>query len=124
MVFFECPFFLIFCDFGCPKPPKWEAFGGHFEDIFDDRLFLDFCYPYCTRPYILRTGGYPNCIILGDFLEGALREASGTRFLKILSHFGLPGGDHLAPKRHQKKRPKKVLKNGSAGQASNGLWAL
>ena len=66
---------------------------------------------------------FPNCIIFGDFLAGALRKASGTRFLTILSDFGLPGGDHLAPKRHQKMRRKKVVKNGHASQASNGLWA-
>ena len=103
--------------------PKWDPFGGHFEDIFDDRLFLDFCYPYYTKPYILRSGGYPNCIIFGDFLAGALRKASGTRFLTILSDFGLPGGDHLAPKRHQKMRPKKVFKNRHAGSTTNRLWA-
>ena len=47
-------------------------------------------------------------------LEGALREASGKWFFVILSDFGLPGGDQLAPKKHQKMRPKKVLKNGTA----------
>jgi len=105
------------------KHPKWEAFGAHFEDIFGAQPFLDFCYPYCTKPYILRSGGSPNCIIFGDFLEGALREVSGTRFLTILSDFGIPGGDHLAPKSHQKMRPKKRLKKGSAGHAGNRLWA-
>ena len=69
------------------------------------------------------SGGYPNCIIFGDFLEGALREASGTQFFAILSDFGVPGKDHLAPKRHQKKRPKKEVKNGSASSAGNRLWA-
>ena len=59
----------------------------------------------------------------GDCLEDALREASETRFLVILSDFGVPGKDHLAPKRHQKKRPKKEVKNGSAGSAGNRLWA-
>ena len=104
--------------------PNWKPFGGHFEDIFDDRLFLDFCYPYCTKPYILRSGGYPNCIIFGDFLEDALREAPGTRFLVILSDFGLPLGDHLAPKNHQKMRLKKKLEKGNASSAGNRLWAL
>ena len=66
---------------------------------------------------------FPNCIIFGDFLAGALRKASGTRFLTILSDFGLPGGDHLAPKRHQKMRLQKELKNGNAGSAGNRLWA-
>ena len=66
---------------------------------------------------------FPNCIIFGDFLAGALWKASGTRFLTILSDFGLPGGDHLAPKRHQKMRPKKVVKNGHASSTSNRLWA-
>ena len=112
-----------FCQIWCQKHPKWEAFGGHFEDMFDDRLFLDFCYPYCTKPWFLRSGGHPNCIIFGDFFEGALREASGTRFFRILSDFGLQMGGHLAPKRHQKKRPKKEVKNGSASSAGNRLWA-
>ena len=67
---------------------------------------------------------FPNCIIFGDFLEGALREASGTRFLMILGDFEVPEGDHLAPKSHQKMRPKKRLKNGNAGSAGNRLWAL
>ena len=31
-----------FSQIWCQKHPKWEAFGGHVEDIFDDRLFLDF----------------------------------------------------------------------------------
>ena len=80
---------------------------GHFEIIFRDQRFLDFSYPYSTKPYILRSGGYPNCIIFGDFFEDALREASGTRFFVILNAFGLPLGSNLAPKRHQKMRPKK-----------------
>ena len=122
--FFECPFFWIFCDLGCPMAPKWEPFGGHFDDIFEDRLFLDFCYPYCTKPWFLRSGGHPNCIIFGNFFEGALRKASGTRFFTILNDLGLPGGDHLAPKRHQKQGPKKVVKNGTAGSTGNRLWAF
>ena len=113
-----------FCKIWCQKHPKWEAFGGHFEDIFDDRLFLDFCYPYCTKPWFLRSGGHPNCIIFGDFFEAALREASGTRFFRILSDFGLQMGGHLAPKRHQKMRPQKVSKSGAAGSPGNRLWAL
>ena len=31
-----------FCQIWCQKHPKWEAFGGHFDDILGDRLFLDF----------------------------------------------------------------------------------
>ena len=31
-----------FCQIGCQKHPKWEAFGGHFEVIFGNRRFLDF----------------------------------------------------------------------------------
>ena len=102
-----------FCQIWCQKHPKWEAFGGHFEVIFGKRRFLDFWYPYCTKPYILRSGGYPKCIIFGDFFEGALREASGTRFFAILSDFGIPVGAHLAPKRQQKMRPKKWWKKGA-----------
>ena len=98
-----------FCKIWSQKHPKLKAFGGHFDDIFGDRRFLDFWYPYCTKPYILRSGGYPNGVIFGDVLEGALRKASGTWFLRILMDFGLPGGDHLAPKRHQKQGPKKVI---------------
>ena len=56
-------------------------------------------------------------------MEGALREASGTQFLVILSDFGVPGEDHLAHKNHQKIRPKKRLNNGSAGHAGNRLGA-
>ena len=26
LLFFQCPFFLIFCDLGCPEAPFWEAF--------------------------------------------------------------------------------------------------
>ena len=97
-----------FSQIWCQKHPKWEAFGGHFEVIFGNRRFLDFWYPSHTKPYILRSGGYPNRIIFGDFFEGALREASGTWFFAILSDFGLPEGGHLAPKRHQKQGSKKV----------------
>ena len=42
---------------------------------------------------------------------------------RILNDFGVPGEDHLAPKKHQKIRPKKRLKNGSASHAGNRLWA-
>ena len=97
-----------FCQIWCPKHPKWEACGGHFEVMFGDRRFLDFWYPSHTKPYILRSGGYPNRIIFGDFFEGALREASGTRFFAILSDFGLPVEAHLVPKRQQKQGSKKM----------------
>ena len=50
---------------------------------------------------------HAKVIIFGDFLEGALRQASGIRFLMILVDFRLPGADHSAPKRHQKLGPKK-----------------
>ena len=119
LVFFECPFFLIFCDLGCPEAPFWEAFWITFlaearkrKSVFGLHRRVRIAYP-----------AFPNCIIFGDFLAGALRKASGTRCLTILSDFGLPGGDHLAPKRHQKMRPKKVVKNGHASSTSNGLWA-
>ena len=51
-------------------------------------------------------------IIFGVFFETALREASETRFFWISNDFGLPGDDHLAPKSHKKKRPKKGSKTG------------
>ena len=31
-----------FCQIWCQKHQTWEAFGGHFDDILGDRLFLDF----------------------------------------------------------------------------------
>ena len=70
-----------------PEASKKKAFGGQLFDIFGNRLFLDFGYPYCTKCYILMSGGYPNCVIFGEFFEGALRKASGTRFWEILDRF-------------------------------------
>ena len=64
----------------------------------------------------MRSGGYPKCIIVGDFLEGALREASGTLFFVILREFGVPGAAHLAPKRHQKQGSKKVTEKVKLGK--------
>ena len=66
----------------------------------------------CVTIIKFRGFALPNGIIFGDFFEGALREASGTCFFEILSDFGLPVGAHLAPKRHQKMRPKKWWKKG------------
>ena len=72
--------------------------------------------------HIQPSGKMTFSIILGVFFKSALREASGTRFFPILIDFELPEGDHLAPKSHQKTRTKKVLENGDAGLAGNGLW--
>ena len=54
-------------------------------------------------------------IIFDEFFDGALRKASGTRFWVILSDFGVPGGDHLAPKNDQQIRDKKRVEKGHAG---------
>ena len=107
--------FLSFCDFGCQKHPKWEAFGGHFEVIFGDQRFLDFWYPYCTKPYILRSGGYPKCIIFGDFFEGALREASGTRFFCDFERFWAPCGNPFGSKKAAKTGFQKSDRKGDCG---------
>ena len=36
----------VFDQHGGQKHLKWEAFGAHFEVIFENRRFLDFCYPF------------------------------------------------------------------------------
>ena len=105
-----------FCKIWCQMPPKWEAFGSHFEDIFWDRWFLDFWYPSGTKPYVLRSGGCQKWDIFDDFLEGVLQEAPWEGFLKIFDDFGLPGGPHLASKRHQKQGSEKVMKMGTYAQ--------
>ena len=90
--------------------------GRHLEVILRSFLgtgdFLIFDTPPIRKPIFWGREGTQNCIILGDFFEDALREASGTRFLMILSDFGLSVGAHLAPKRHQKMRPQKWWKKG------------
>ena len=110
-VFLGVCFSRFFCDFSWPKAPKRVVFGVHVEDNFGDRLFVDFCYPYCTKPSFLSSGGYSNCIDFGNFLEGALRNASGIRFGRFLIDFGVPGGYHLVPKTQQKKKLKKKYKS-------------
>ena len=125
LCFFECSFFLFFCDFGCPKAPFWEAFWLLFGSLGpleseSEKVCLD-CTGVCGL-HIQPSGKMTFPIIFGVFFKSALREASGTRFFKILNDFELPEGDHLAPKSHQKMRPTKRLKKGSAGQASNRLW--
>ena len=104
--------FLVFFDFGCPKAPFWEAFWLLFGSLGpleseNEKVCLD-----CTGVralHIQPSGKTTFSIIFGDFFKSALREASGTQFLRILSDFEFPEGDHLAPKSHQKKRPKKRL---------------
>ena len=118
-VFLSSQFSGFFCDLGCPEAPFWEAFWITFLAEARKRKSVFGLHRRVRIAY----SAFSSCIIFGDFLAGALRKASGTRFLTILSDFGLPGEDHLAPKRHQKMRPKKVFKNGHAGSAGNRLWA-
>ena len=97
--------------------PCWEPLGPKREN---EKVCLD-CTGVCGL-HIQPSGKKTFPMILGVFFKSALREASGTRFFAILSDFELPGDDHLASKRHQKKRAKKVFENGDAGLAGNRLW--
>ena len=99
----------------------WLLFGslGPLESE-NEKVCLD-----CTGVrglHIQPSGQMTFPIIFGDFFKSALREASGTQFCRILTDFGGPGDDHLLPKRHQKKRPKKRLQNENASSTSNRLW--
>ena len=87
-------------------------FGKLFGSLFwpkreNEKVCLD-CTGVCGL-HIQPSGKMTFSIIFGVFFKSALREASGARFLRILSDFELPEGDHLAPKSHQKMRPKKRL---------------
>ena len=99
----------------------WVLFGslGPLESE-SEKVCLD-CTGVCGL-HMQPSGKMTFSIIFGVFFKSALREASGTRFFPILSDFELPGDDHLAPKSHQKKRTKTVIKNGDAGLAGNRLW--
>ena len=122
-VFWVLVFFCFFCDSGCPMAPKWGPSGGHFEDIFDDRLFLDFCYPYCTKPWFLKSGGYPNRSFFVTFLRVFWAKPLEHDF-EDFHRFWVPWGRPFGSKKASKKRPKTVVKNGAASHASNRLWAL
>ena len=97
--------------------PFWEPWATKREN---EKVCLD-CTGVCGL-HIQPSRKITFPIIFGVFFKSALREASGTQFLTIFSDFELPGDDQLGPKSHQKKRTKKVLKNGDAGYASNRLW--
>ena len=73
----------------------------------NEKVCLD-CTGVCGL-HIQPSGKMTVSSIFGVFFKSALREASGTQFFVILNDFELPGDDHLAPKSHQKKRPKKKL---------------
>ena len=103
--------------FGSFLDPFWSL--GPLESE-NEKVCLD-CTGVCGL-HIQPSGKMTFPIIFDVFFKSALREASGTRFFVILNDFRLPGDDHLAPKSHQKKRTKKVLKNGDASYASNRLW--
>ena len=110
LCFFECSIFRCFCDFGCPKAQFWKAFWLLFGSLGpleseNEKVCLD-CTGVCGL-HIQPSGKMTFSIIFDVFFKSALREASGTRFFVILSDFGLPGDDHLAPKRQQQIRPKK-----------------
>ena len=118
LVFFWVFVFLVFLWFGCPKAPFLEAFWLLFGSLGplqseNEKVCLD-CTGVCGL-HIQPSGKKTFPMILGVFFKSALREASGTWFFVIFSDFGLPGDDHLASKRRQKKRPKKVFENGDAG---------
>ena len=84
----------------------WLLFGslGPLESE-NEKVCLD-CTGVCGL-HIQPSGKMTFAIIFDDFFKSALREASGTQLFGISSDFGLPEGDHLAPKSHQKMRPKK-----------------
>ena len=66
-------------------------------------------------------------MIFDDFLESALKKASGTRCWVILSDFGVPGGDHLAiwlQKTIKKLKSKKESKKGTRVVRVTGWGAL
>ena len=99
----------------------WLLFGslGPLESE-NEKVCLD-CTGVCGL-HIQPSGKMTFPMIFGVFFKSALREASGTRFSKILSDFEVPGDDHLPPKRQQKKRPKKRLQNENASSTGNRLW--
>ena len=108
----------------------WGARGLHFGRLFgslfrpkreNEEVCLD-CTGVCGLHIQLGRRDSKLKLFRGLFQGSILGGLRGEIFGDF-DDFGIPGGDHLAPKSHQKMRPKKRLKKGSAGHAGNRLWA-
>ena len=110
--FWSVRFFSFFVIWGAPMLYFGKLFGsflgalGHWKNSWK-----------CVTVIKFKGLALPNCIIFDDILEGALKKASGTRCLAILSDFGLHGRSHLAFK---KQRRKKVFSGKSSRRQGEG----
>ena len=123
-MFFECPFFLIFCDLGCPEAPFWEAFWITFpaearkrKSVFGLHRRVRIAYPAFRKMHFSAT--------FSILVFGALR---GKSFYLDLGVFGTPTDPILetgvVQKCVPKKRCKKCSKTGARVAQVTGCGPL
>ena len=90
--FFECPLFLIFCDFGCPEAPFW----CHFDSIFGALGLWKNSWK-CVTIVKFRGLALPD----GVFLQASIRNAFWWAVFLDFCDFGVFWGSRLGTFWHQ-----------------------